>query len=133
MMKREKRLNHSGLPPLHCQGHKCTAEPVKKKENNNNTNNTQTKHRGGVWRGRTSVDASSASASIQAPPATHPLSQPRSIVDLGDTPHHVTVHILLLCSMFHDNKVRRTAEVRLSSCFLGWKFQPLRAICLYVH
>ncbi|CAG10491.1 unnamed protein product [Tetraodon nigroviridis] len=58
---------------------------------------------------------------------------PRSIVGLDDTPHHVTIHILLLCSMFHDNKVRRTAEVRLSSCFLGWKFQPLRAICLYVH
>lgn len=70
---------------------------------------------------------------IQDPIPSHPLSQPWSIVDLGDTPHHVTIHILLLCSMFHDNKVRRTAEVRLSSCFLGWKFQPLRAICLYVH
>lgn len=82
-----------------------------------------------------SVDASSASASIQAP-APPPFSIP-ALEHCGspglDTPHHVTVHILLLCSMFHDNKVRRTAEVRLSSCFLGWKFQPLKAICLYVH
>ncbi len=43
------------------------------------------------------------------------------------------VHILFLCSLFHDNKVRWTAEVSLSSCFLGWKFQALRTICLYVH
>lgn len=61
------------------------------------------------------------------------LSQPWSSVVLHHTLHHVTIHILLLCSMFHDNKVRRTAEVRLNSCFLGWKFQALRAICLYVH
>lgn len=43
------------------------------------------------------------------------------------------VHIPLPCSVFHDNKVRWTAEVSLSSCFLGWKFQALRTICLYVH
>lgn len=43
------------------------------------------------------------------------------------------VHILLPCSMFHGNKVRWTAEVSQSSCFLGWKFQALRTICLYVH
>lgn len=87
-----------------------------------------------TWRGRKGVVVSSASANIQGPhPLIHPLSQPQRIVDFDDTPHHVTIHILLLCSMFHDNKVRRTAEVRLSSCFLGWKFQPLRAICLYVH
>lgn len=61
------------------------------------------------------------------------LPQPRSLVVLYHTLHHVTIHILLFCSMFHDNKVRRTAEVRLNSCFLGWKFQALRAICLYVH
>lgn len=68
---------------------------------------------------------------LETPPPPPP--SPGALWISATLPHHVTVHILLLCSMFHDNKVRRTAEVRLSSCFLGWKFQPLRAICLYVH
>lgn len=32
------------------------------------------------------------------------------------------VHVPLPCSMFHDNKVRRAAEVIPSSCFLCWGF-----------
>ena len=132
---REKGLNNFGHPPLFMwPGQEQESETldlqVKKKKKK-----LQTEEESGETRQNEKVppnvySASPASAQTRSP---LPLSRPWSSVVLRRTPHRVTIHILLLCSMFHDNKVRRTAEVRLNSCFLGWKFQALRAICLYVH